>query len=80
LRVGANAADVFEPEVDSDDKFLVNGIGCGLAEAPNLNTDSSASLMSNEVLTVVRERQGANGSELDVRTVLVTAEGSRALA
>ncbi len=80
LRVGATAADLLEPEAGFADRLLINGIGCGLAEAPNLNTDPSASLMSNEVLTVVRERQGANGSELDVRTVLVTAEGSRALA
>jgi Xaa-Pro aminopeptidase len=58
-------------------RYLVNGIGCGLTEAPT--ADSEVTLVAGDVVTVVRQSSGPHGLELGVRTVQITPEGGRDL-
>jgi hypothetical protein len=72
LRPGADAGAVLGPESPATDSYLVNGLGCGLAELPLEN----AVLVEGDVLSIVRLREEA-GLRLAVKTVVVTAGGAR---
>jgi hypothetical protein len=75
LRPGTTARDAVEAESSDTTTYVVNGIGCDLVEAPTLV--DAATLAEGDVLAVVRQRRGASGLELAVRTVVVGAEGGR---
>jgi hypothetical protein len=77
LRPDRSAADAVASAGDPAARYLVNGIGCGLAEAPL--SDVGVTLVDGDVVTVVRQAAGPHGLELSVRTVQVTAEGGRDL-
>lgn len=73
LRPGTTPRDAVEAESSDTTTYVVNGIGCDLAEAPTLG--DAPALVDGDVLAVVRQRRGPNGLELAVRTVVVGAEG-----
>jgi len=75
LRPGATVA---EATAGVADPFLVNGLGCGLVEAP-AGAAPDTVLQANDVLSVVQLHPGPHGLELAVRTVVVDASGARAL-
>jgi len=77
LRPGVDARTVL---ADGDDSFLVNGIGCGLVEAPSWGVEPDAALRPNDVLSVVHLGAASGALELDVRTVVIDETGARPLA
>jgi hypothetical protein len=79
LRPGVDSRDALGPDADGAGTFLVNGIGCGLAEAPGW-PDEATTLRENDVLTIVHLAPSAHGLDLDVRTVVVEATGARPLS
>jgi hypothetical protein len=74
LRPGVDARDVLDPS--STDRYVINGIGCGPAEAPAWSAQPRTLLIENDVITIIRERID-NGLQLAVATVVVTADGAR---
>ena len=74
LRPGADARDVLGSEATGS--YLVNGLGCGLAELPAWGSAPSTVLLENDVLSIVRQRD-SGGLQLAVRTVVITAGGAR---
>lgn len=76
LRPGATVAGALAGAAGT---FLVNGLGCGLVEAP-AGTDPSAVLRAHDVVSVMHLRPGPHGPELAVRTVVVVAAGARTLS
>ena len=76
LRPGVDARDVVGPESSGTDTYLVNGLGCGLAELPAWESAQRTVLLENDVLSIVWQR-AETGLQLAVRTVVVTAGGAR---
>jgi hypothetical protein len=76
LRPGADARDVLGSESSATGSYLVNGLGCGLAELPAWGSAPSTVLLENDVLSIVRLRD-SGGLQLAVRTVVITAGGAR---
>ena len=76
LRPGADARDVLGSESSATGSYLVNGLGCGLAELPSWGSAPSTVLLENDVLSIVRQRD-SGGLQLAVRTVVITAGGAR---
>jgi hypothetical protein len=76
LRPGANARDVLGSESSATGSYLVNGLGCGLAELPAWGSAPSTVLLENDVLSIVRQRD-EDGLQLAVRTVVITVGGAR---
>ena len=76
LRPGADARDVLGSESSATGSYLVNGLGCGLAELPAWGSAPSTVLLENDVLSIVRQRD-SGGLRLAVRTVVITAGGAR---
>src|ERR1700722_13894575 len=76
LRPGADASDVLGPEASATGSYLVNGLGCGLAELPAWGSAPSTVLLEDDVLSIVRQRD-SGGLQLAVRTVVITAGGAR---
>jgi hypothetical protein len=74
LRPGMDARDVLG--IESSDSYLVNGLGCGLAELPAWGAEPRSVLVEGDVLSIVRLRDDA-GLRLAVRTVVITADGAR---
>ena len=75
LRPGATVRSAVVGQADT---FLINGLGCGLVEAPVGATPGTV-VQANDVLSVVHVRRGPYGLELAVRTVVVDATGARVL-
>jgi hypothetical protein len=76
LRPGADARDALGSEASATGSYLVNGLGCGLAELPAWGSAPGTVLLENDVLSIVRQRD-ENGLQLAVRTVVLTASGAR---
>jgi hypothetical protein len=77
MRPGADSIEVL---AEADGTFLVNGIGCGLVEAPMWGYGHAVELRPNDVLAIVHIVPTAERLELDVRTVVVEATGARPLS
>ncbi len=77
LRPGSTVRAAVDSETSETTTYVVNGIGCDLAEAPTLADDPT--LVEGDVLVVIRQRRGAHGLELAVRTVVVGPEGGSAI-
>lgn len=76
LRPGVDARDVLGPDPSVTGSYLINGLGCGLAELPAWGSSPRTVLLENDVLSIVRLRD-EDGLRLAVRTVVVTAGGAR---
>jgi hypothetical protein len=77
LRPGVDARAAFS---NRDASFLVNGIGCGLVEAPSWGVEPDAALRPNDVVSIAHLGESSGALELDVRTVVIDETGARSLA
>jgi hypothetical protein len=79
LRAGVTAnAALAAAAVQIPGCIVVNGIGCAPTEPP-FSTEPDSPLFQGDVLTVVHQCRGEHGLEFDVRTVLITRDGSNEL-
>lgn len=80
LRPEATPSEVLGPENEDAGSFLINGVGCALAEAPSWGEEPDVVLEPHDVLTIVQLLPNRDGVQLDVRTVVIDEDGARHLS
>jgi hypothetical protein len=78
LRPGADARDVIDAEPQGADRYVVHGIGCAPAEAPDWSAAPRGVLAEGDVLNLVRLRQDGR-LRMAARSVVITATGAKPL-